>query len=311
MTDTKAFVDSLFEGYEKTDALLELMEELTGNLDDKVESDMKKGISRAVAFDKAKAELGDVSALAGELSLRLRRDVIAERYLGVRQYQTAPRVAAYVLFGLLFLFGLVTSAVVYFSRDSAAASLGWDGAMERMTGVFGALLVFITAATAGLTFLGVTQETAALYPMKKKRAVLYAVASGVIAFGLTLFPLTYFAAERGLMEAIATLIPFALPGAGMLSFLVLTETSRLKPWAAERMMAEIRESEKTFGDAGVHFGLYSGAIWIFAFGVFIALGFFIGFRYSWLVFVFGAAIQLVVRARAMRMERVQLNRENG
>jgi hypothetical protein len=296
MTDTKAFVDSLFEGYERTGALLELMEELTGNLDDKIDSDVKKGLSREAAFDKAKAELGDVSALAGELSLKMRRDMIAERYLGIRRYLSVPRVAAYIGFGALLLFGLITAAIVYFSLGYEAT-----GGVARMTGVFGVLLVFITAAAAGLTFLGVTQETAALFPMKKKRAVLYALAAGVSAFGLVLFPLTYFATGRGLMEAIATLIPFVLPGAGLFAFLGLTEKSRMKPWAAERMMAEIRKSDEMFGgtETGVRFGLYSGAIWIFAFGAFIALGFFIGFRYSWLVFVFAVAIQLVAQAACM------------
>ncbi|MDR1470502.1 MAG: permease prefix domain 1-containing protein [Spirochaetaceae bacterium] len=299
MTDTKAFVESLFEGYERSEALLELMEELAGNLDDKIEGEMKKGMARSAAFDKAKAELGDVSALAGELSLKLRRDVIAERYLGIKRYLTARRVAAYVLFGVLLLFGVITAAIVYFSPGDAAGQR-WETAQGtgRMPGVFGVLLVFITAAAAGFTFLGGTQETAALYPMKKKRAVLYTVAAGVIAFGLTLFPLTYFSSEAGLMEAIATLIPFALPGAGMLAFLVLTEKSRLKPWATERVVAEIRASHELFGDerTGIRFGLYSGAIWIFALGAFVALGFLIGFRYSWLAFVFATAVQLVVQA---------------
>jgi hypothetical protein len=298
MTDTKAFVDSLFEGYERTDALLELMEELRGNLEDKIENEVKKGMSHSAAFDKAKAELGDVSALAGELSLKLRRDVIAERYLGAKRYLTAPRVAAYVLSGVLLLFGAISAAIVFFSRDAADPAREVD----RMTGVFGTLLIFITAAAAGFTFLGVTQETAALYPMKKKRAVLYAAAAGVTAFGLALFPLTYFALGRGLMEAIATLIPFALPGSGVLSFLMLTERSRLKPWAAEQRCAEIRESQALFGGAGIRFGLYSGAVWIFALGAFIALGLLIGFRYSWLVFVFAAAIQLVVQGCATRID---------
>jgi hypothetical protein len=295
MSETKAFVDSLFEGYERTGALLELMEELAGNLDDKIESEMRKGLSRAAAFDKAKAELGDVSALAGELSLRVRRDMIAERYLGLRRYLTGPRVAGYVGSGALLLFGLITAAIVYFSQDDGAA------AVARMTAVFGVLLVFIAGAAAGFTFLGVTQETADRYPMKKKRAALYAVAAGVSAFGLVLFPLTYFATGRGLMEAIATLIPFVLPGAGLFAFLGLTEKSRMKPWAAERMMAEMREAEKVFGSAGtsVRFGLYSGAIWIFAFGAFVALGFVIGFRYSWLAFVFATGAQLVLQAVCM------------
>jgi hypothetical protein len=43
------------------------------------------------------------------------------------------------------------------------------------------------------------------------------------------------------------------------------------------------------------FGMFSGAIWIFAAGLFILLGFLIGFKFSWLVFVFAIAFQLLVQ----------------
>lgn len=300
MTDTKTFIDSLFDGYERTGPLVEFMEELNGNLEDKIASDVKKGMSREAAFKKAKAELGDISALAAELSLKTRQDLFAERYLRIRSYMTAPRVAAYLVCGALLAFGLVTAAIVYFTRDEYRGYGALTGAMERMSGVFGTLLVFITAAASGFTFLGLTQETAQLRPMKKKRAALYACAAGLIAFGLVLFPLTYFATGRGLMEAIATLIPFTLPGAGVIAFLVLTERERLKPWAAGRVAAEIRQSREAFAEVTARFGLYAGAIWIFAFGAFVALGFAIGFRYSWLSFVFAAAIQLAVQGALMK-----------
>jgi hypothetical protein len=186
---------------------------------------------------------------------------------------------------------VVTAAIVYFERSEIRAEA------ERMPGVFGVLLVFVTAAVAGFTFLGMTQETAALYPMRKKRAALYTAGAGVTAFGLVLFPFTYFATGRGLMEAIATLFPFVLPGAGLLVFLGLTERGRLKPWAAERMLAEVRGTHEVLsGAAAVRFGLYSGAVWIAAAGGFVLAGFLVGFRYSWLVFVFAVAVQLVVQA---------------
>lgn len=297
MTDTKAFVDSLFNGYEKTGPLAEFMEELTGNLEDKIASDMKKGLSREAAFSKARAELGDISALAAELSLKARQDLFAERYLGIRSYMSAARVAAYVVCGALLAFGLITAAIVYFTTDARAMNAVLTGEAGRMSGVFGTLLIFITAAAAGFTFLGLTQETAELRGMRKRRAAFYACAAALTAFGFVLSPLTYFATGRGLMEAIATLLPFFLPGVSILAFLLLTEKSRLKPWAAGRMMAEISRSRQLSYDtaAGTRFGLYSGAIWIFAFGAFITLGLVIGFRYSWLSFVFATAIQLVVQ----------------
>jgi hypothetical protein len=202
-----------------------------------------------------------------------------------------------VLFGLILLFGIVTAAIVYFERGIGG---GFQPDAVRMPGLFGVLLLCVTAAAVGFTFLGVTQETADCYPMRKRRAVFYALAAGVITFGLVLFPLTYFAAGLGLMEAIATLLPFAIPGAGLLAFLCLTEAGRLKPWAAERAMAEMRGAQEMLSGAGaVRFGLYSGAIWIFALGAFVTLGFLIGFRYSWLAFIFAVAVQLVVQALCM------------
>jgi len=41
--------------------------------------------------------------------------------------------------------------------------------------------------------------------------------------------------------------------------------------------------------------LFSGAIWICAIGLFVLLGFIIGFKFSWLVFVFAIAFQLLVQ----------------
>jgi hypothetical protein len=43
------------------------------------------------------------------------------------------------------------------------------------------------------------------------------------------------------------------------------------------------------------FGMFSGAIWIFAFGFFFLLGFLISFKFSWLVFIFATAVQLLVQ----------------
>jgi hypothetical protein len=41
--------------------------------------------------------------------------------------------------------------------------------------------------------------------------------------------------------------------------------------------------------------MFSGAIWIFAVGLFILLGFLIGFKFSWLVFIFAVAFQLLIQ----------------
>jgi hypothetical protein len=60
----KELVDSLFEGYEQTAELADFKEELLSNLNDKLESLVKKGMDSETAFAKVSAELGDISALA-------------------------------------------------------------------------------------------------------------------------------------------------------------------------------------------------------------------------------------------------------
>jgi hypothetical protein len=182
---------------------------------------------------------------------------------------------------------------------------------DARAAAFGTLLVFVTAAVMGFTFLGLTQENAARYPMGKKRAAWYTLAAGLISFGAALFPLVYFAVSMdalrtffgaaelpGLMPALAAQIPFLIPGAALLAFLCLTEEkSRLKPWAMTRYREELRIHEKFFTDPAqaARFGLFSGAVWICAAGFFIALGFMVGFQFSWLVFVFALAAQLLLQ----------------
>jgi hypothetical protein len=309
----KEFVKSLFKDYEESPALGDFMEEIQSNLEERTASLVKKGLSEDEAFTKASAELGDIGALAEEMSLKRRQEVYQDAYLGIQRYMMPARVAGYVAFGAALAFGIICALIVYFSSTDR-------------TGAFSTFLPFFTAAVAGFTFLGLTQETAAAYPMKKKRAAWYCLAAGLIAFGIVLFPVIYFSitdhvltrpeylprhflfsitAEWKLVPAMAVEIPFLIPGIGLLVFLCLTEKNRLKPWAfqyaanLERQITDRahKSLEQWQNPAyGEQFGLFSGAIWIFAAGLFIALGFAIGFKYSWLVFVFATAVQLFVQA---------------
>jgi hypothetical protein len=206
------------------------------------------------------------------------------------------RVLAYVIFGSILVFGIIAALIVHFSgRDKTGAFLGW-------LGPFAALMPFFVTSVTGFTFLGLTQETAADYPMKGKRAAWYCVAAGLIAFGISLFPVMY-TSKWQFVPAIASEIPFLIPGIGLLVFLCLTEKNRLKPWALQYAASfvahpEINGSPEQWQNPayGERFGLFSGAIWIFALGLFIALGFALGFKYSWLVFIFAIAVQLFVQA---------------
>jgi hypothetical protein len=135
-----------------------------------------------------------------------------------------------------------------------------------------------------------------------KRGIWYALAAAVLSFGVILSPLTYFATGRGLMEAIATLIPCVIPGLGVLIFLILTERDTRKPWVRAQYEQEARANMELFNDpvTAARFGMISGALWIFAVGFFLLLGFLAGFRFSWLVFIFAVALQLTIQGLMMK-----------
>jgi hypothetical protein len=210
-------------------------------------------------------------------------------------------VASYVIFGLLALFGVTAGFIAFFATRWLEMDINL-----RMTSLFGPIMPFSVAAVAGFTFLGVTQETASLNPVNNKRAVWYTVAVTLIAFGFFTMPLAYYGSNftagmfgnvNAIFSIIAMMIPFVLPGVGLLVFLILTEKDRLKPWAKSfqnktvEMEMAIWQDSQTAG----RFGLYSGAIWMFAIGVFLLLGFLIGFKFSWMVFIFAVAFQLLVQ----------------
>jgi len=321
--NTKEYVQSLFSDYEETENLKNFMEEIQSNLDARVASLVRKGLAEQDAFDKACTELGDISVLAKEFSLKKRREVFEEVYMDVRKYMTPRRVAAYVIFGVIAVLGIIIAFISFFvTRVPIVTDIslfpGWPFDEARSVWPFGkgggilvftgTLFPFIVAAIAGFTFLGVTQETRTHFPLSRKRAAWYTVAAGLISFGLFVTLLTYFAvvpfdsASFVNMAWVATLIPFVLPGGGILCYLLLTEKKRFKPWAASLHEKTVKQEMEMWEDPATasRFGMLSGAIWIFALALFFLLGFLVGFRYSWVIFIFAVGIQLLVQGLMMK-----------
>ncbi|MDR1251133.1 MAG: permease prefix domain 1-containing protein [Treponema sp.] len=299
---TKDFVDRLFSEYEETAELRDFKEELLSNLEDRIAQLVSRGLDEKAAFEKASGELGDISALADEISLKKKQEILQEAYIGMRKYLKPSRVAFYVVTGAVLLLGIVLATVVYIiGEDHSAFEAFWEP-NKKIVGALGVLLGFIPVVAAAFTFLGVTQETGSQYPLSGKRGIWYALAAGILVAGLILVPLTYFAVDRGLMEALATLLPFFIPGLALLVFLILTENDCRKPWVKAQSEKEARVNREILSDpvTSVRFGMVSGAIWIFAIGLFILLGFLLGFHFSWLVFIFAVAVQLAVQGMMMK-----------
>ena len=211
--------------------------------------------------------------------------------MDIKMYMPARRVAGYVVFGVLVLWGITSALIALFSGKNA--DFLSDKSLVRF---FGAMMPFLTAAVVGFTWLGVTQETASMNPVSKKRGAWYATAAGLIFFGLLSMLITYFK-MKPVKSIIGEIIPFILPGIGILAFLILTEKDRLKPWAKNFRDKTVAREMALWNDPAVatRFGLFSGAIWMFAVGIFVLLGFLIGFKFSWLIFIFATAFQLLVQ----------------
>ncbi|MDR0389806.1 MAG: permease prefix domain 1-containing protein [Spirochaetaceae bacterium] len=314
--DTKEHIQSLFKDYEETPELRDFMEELQSNMEARVASLVKKGLAGGDAFAKAAAELGDISALADKMSRKRRQEVFEDAYLGLRKYLNPLRVAGYVVFGATLAAGIIIALIVYFSAGGRFLAGSFALETGAFTAALGAFLWFFVISVMGLSYLGLTQETSSRYPLRKKRALWYAFGAGASAASIVLFPLSYFAvlgtgkigSYEAFVPALGTALCFLLPGIALLVFLGLTERKTLKSWALERYASEF---EQALGpDGASRFGLLSGAIWTAAFGFFFALGFALGFRFSWLSFVFAVALQLFTQALLYRSVKNKKPTEN-
>lgn len=281
--DTRKYIHSLFSDYEETSALIDFKEELKSFLDERIKALVKSGMDEKDAFEKATNELGDMSAVADEISRKKKQEILAEMYMKTRHYMPTWRIVLYILCGTVFGFGVIVAALSGFFTGDINASLG-------------SLLVFGVVPILGFLFLGLTQETAVHEPMDWKRALLYVIAAGVFLFGVIVFIITYFEDSAGLPYAIATLIPFILPSSAFGAFLILTEKDRSKPWVKKQREEYIKRSRERFGDPvqEERFGLFSGALWIAAIAVFILLTMLFGLKFSWLAIAAALIGQMLV-----------------
>lgn len=282
--NVREYVDGLFAKYQDSTDMTDFKEEVCGNLQERIDYLEKKGATKEEAFAKATAELGDISEIADQISNDKRKEIIEVMYMKTRSYMDKWHAIGYTVAGGLLALGIIITLCAYFVTK------------DPIVGV-GSLIPFFIAPVCGFVFLVLTQETARSYPMGWQRALFYVAAIGVILFGLIVFTLMFFESEETHV-AIGTLIPFVVPGSVVLTYLLLTEKSRNKPWVIEQEAAWADRMGEQFADPHVtmKFGLYSGSLWIFAIALFIALGFIIGFQYSWLVFLFALAVQVLVQA---------------
>lgn len=283
----QVYVDRLFQDYEDTQALREFKEEIIVNLQERIKELQSKGISEDEAFDKAVSELGDITQIAEEISREKRKEVIGQMYIHSKVPLSKFHAIGYVVAGGAILFGLLAALIVNASTGELYTAIA-------------SLLPFTAIPVAVLVFLRLTQETAREYPIGWKRAALYALAVGAAVFGLGTAVMLYFMEAKMLEAVYGTLIAFVVPGFCLVAFLVLTERDRNKPWVREEEQIWAEYYGKKYGEPRrmEQRGLLSGALWIVTVAIFMILGFTIGFKYAWIVFLFALAGELLIEYQA-------------
>ncbi|MGD6776964.1 permease prefix domain 1-containing protein [Sutcliffiella horikoshii] len=206
----QAYVDSLFSGVGESQQLFDLKEELATNLKEKIADYKKDGMDESAAFKEAVSSMGDLSGLVDDM-----REVGQNKAKqAVYSSMTARISAAGLITGiLLILFGVLTSAMLYFM----------DMDLEAVTGT----AIFVVFGIAIITYSGLTRESSKKYAMNRIRAILYAVAIGLVAFSLFVAFTTGFATGE-IYIAISSFMIFFLMGIGLWLGLLFTGTDRRK-----------------------------------------------------------------------------------
>ena len=204
------YIDNLFSEVGASQQLFDLKEELVTNLNEKIADIKSRGLDDEQAFKEAVISMGDLSSLVDDMR-RIGQNTAKQ---WAYSSMTARISTAGIIAGvLLILFGIFTVAMLHFMKMEAVPIIGSS--------------IFIVAGGTLLTYSILTRETRNKYGMNKIRAVLYALAIGLILFSI-FTALTSRSATGEMFIAIGSLMVFSMPGIGLFLLLILTETDRSK-----------------------------------------------------------------------------------
>jgi len=271
------YVDSLFLDIYDTKQLQELKEEVSANLLERINDLVASGNSEDEAFKKAISNLGDMGELVDNL-----KEASNEKFQGSIPKEVAldkKHIIAYMCAAAILLFGVMTAGIVYLQRKDLLDTLG-------------TLMPFLMVSVQLFLYFGLTQETAQDYGMRPKRALLYCIATGILMFGIFTSGFVFFS-ETELFAVLASCMPFVITSVVIFIYLGLTEKSRSKMNDAwQRQWIEYYSNPKSM----MIRGNISGALWIFTFAAFLILGFTLGWRYSWIVFIVAVGFEVLIES---------------
>ena len=271
-------VEQLFNPYKKTEQLNDLKDEIKANLLARINDSIASGFSKEEAFAKAIEELGDLSELAEEISDKTKYEFLTTT---LKKNKKSTFGIGFASATGILLIGIIGSLIAYFQSDEWFITLS-------------TLFPFATVSIALFVFLGCMMETNDQYAMKPIRAALYTIASILLTAGIFIALIIYTQKtanlftyhQEALFISITSFIPFVIGAICLFVFLAITEKDRQKPNVWETDELNIKNS-----------AVYSslcGALWIFAVGVFITVGFFGSWKFSWLIFIFAVGFQVLL-----------------
>jgi hypothetical protein len=284
----KVYVDRLFAGYEDTPEIRDFKEEIVGNLKERVKELISKGLEEEKAFDKAAAELGDITAIADDVGKKKRNEAIGQMYMNAKVPLTKKSAGGFSIATGLLLLGIGLALFSFFGNAGTAT--------------FYYFSVVLASAAIGLyVYFGLSRESAAHYPMKNSRASVYGIVCAFACLGAGLAVVSFMFDGFGITTALGIKMLLLLPSICALIFLLATESNRQKPWLTALVKHDMEKYIKYHTDMvnpikAARFGVISGGLWILAIGLFLTLYLVVGWIFAWLVFVFALAVQVIMVA---------------
>ncbi len=273
------YLDNLFNDIYETEQLRELKEEMASNLLEKINDFIAGGDSEEGAFNKGVSSLGNMNELVDNLKkasqVKVRENLLKKKPLNKKH------VLGYVAATAIFLCGIIAAVIFYLQ-------------MENLLTAAGVFVPFIIISSSLFVYFGLTQETIRNYGMQGKRAVAYSLATAGTIAGISIAPMLYFNGNKP-MEILSVFILFCIPSVLAFIYLGLTEKSRRKIKAMDVEWQKQWIEYYSNPQSQMVKATLSSALWIFTTGIFL-VGFFLGWWFSWVVFIFGVGFQLLIEA---------------
>lgn len=204
------YIDKVFEEVGPSQQLFDLKEELVTNMKEKIVDYTSRGLDEEQAFREAVASLGDLSGLVEDMR-KIGQDKAREAVYTNMSNKVST--AGIIIGVLLILFGSFSTGMLHFMN------IPKEGAVAPG--------IFIVGGGIVLTYSLLTIETKRKYAMNKIRAAFYALAVGLILFGI--FSAVMSGTATGeVFIAIGSLMVYVLAGVALMLYLLLTGRSRKK-----------------------------------------------------------------------------------